>query len=133
MVRAFVGIAAACAMAWPVAAIEAGATSVRCAAALTTGIGSSDQQLRDLEPSYLPILAYATLPGEGDFKQLTKIDGVPVRLYVYRVNDTVMHVQIFEQHDTEKGVLADTPLSGDMTELTWRSVGSSEMVTVYCY
>jgi hypothetical protein len=131
--RVVLAIAGVWLLASPVAAIEAGATTVSCAAALTTGIGSSDQQLRDLEPSYLPVLAYAALPGEGDFKQLTKIDGVPVRLYVYRVNETLMHLQIFEQHGNEKGVLADTPLAGDMTELTWRSLGSSEMVTVYCY
>lgn len=131
--RFAVAIAGFSLLASPVAAIDAGATGVSCAAALTTGIGGSDQQLRDLEPSSLPVLAYADLPGEGDFRQLTKVDGVPVRLYVYRVNETLMHVQIFEQRGNAKGVLADTPLAGDITELTWRSLGSSEMVTVYCY
>ena len=119
-------------LATPVLAIEASATSVTCAAAVTTGIGGA-QELRDLEPSDLPVLAYAELPGDKQFKALAKIGGEPIRLYVYRVNDKLMHMQIFEATADGKVVLADTPLVGETPELTWAPLGGKEQVTVYCY
>jgi len=119
-------------LASPALAIEASATSVSCAAAVTTGIGGQ-QELRDLEPSELPVLAYAELPGDRQFKALTKIGNEAIRLYVYRVNDMLLHMQIFEPVGDGKAVLADTPLAGDTSELTWAPLGGREQVTVYCY
>ena len=119
-------------LATPALAIEASATSVTCAAAVTTGIGGA-LELRDLEPSDLPVLAYAEMPEDKQFKALTKIGDEEIRLYVYRVNDRLMHMQIFEPTDSGKAVLADTPLAGDTSELTWAPLGGKEQVTVYCY
>jgi hypothetical protein len=116
----------------PALAIDSAATSITCAAAVTTGIGGN-QALKDLEPSELPVLAYADVPKDQQFKQLTKIDAAPIRLYVYRVNATLLHMQIFQPTDTGKAVLADTPLSGDVSELTWAPLGGREQVTVDCY
>ena len=117
----------------PVLAVDAGSTSVTCSAAVTTSLGAADQKLRDLDSSDLPVLAYSAVPGDRQFKQLAKIDDVPIRLYVYRVNDKLLHMQIFEMGASGKGILADTPLSGDVAELTWRQLGGSEMVTAFCY
>ena len=119
-------------MATPVFAIESSATSVTCAAAVTTGIGGA-QALRDLDPSDLPVLAYAELPKDKQFKSLTKIGDEAIRLYVYRVNEKLMHMQIFEPTAEGKAVLADTPLDGAAPELTWAPLGGKEQVTVYCY
>lgn len=119
-------------LATPALAIDSGATSVTCAGAVTTGIGAK-QELRDLQPSDLPVLAYAELPGKRQFKQLARIGDDVIRLYVYRVSETVMHMQIFEPTGDGKAVLADTPLAGEMAELTWAPLGGGEMVTVYCY
>jgi hypothetical protein len=119
-------------LATPAFAVEPSATSVTCAAAVTTGIGGK-QELRDLQPSDLPVLAYAELPGDRQFKALTKIGDETVRLYVYRVNDKLLHMQIFEPTSDGKAVLADTPLVGDAPELTWAPLGGREQVTVYCY
>lgn len=119
-------------LASPTFAIEGSSTSVTCAAAVTTGIGGN-QALRDLEPSDLPVLAYAELPKERQFKSLTKIGDEAIRLYIYRVNDKLLHMQIFEMMPDGKAVLADTPLAGDTSELTWAPLGGREQVTVYCY
>ena len=119
-------------LALPAFGIEASATTVTCAAAVTTGIGGN-QALRDLEPSDLPVLAYAELPKERQFKSLTKIGDEAIRFYVYRVNDKLLHMQIFEMMPDGKAVLADTPLAGDTSELTWAPLGGREQVTVYCY
>ena len=116
----------------PAVAVEPSATSVTCAAAVTSGIGGAEE-LRDLKPSDLPVLAYAELPGDRQFKQLTRIGGEAIRLYVYRVNDKLLHMQIFEPVGDGKAVLADTPLAGDAPELTWAPLGGREQVTVYCY
>ena len=118
-------------IATPALAIEASATSVTCAAAVTTGIGGA-QALRDLEPSDLPVVAYAVLPGDRQFKALTKIGGESIRLYVYRVNDKLLHMQIFAPEADGKQVLADTPIAGDAPELTWAPLGGHEQVTAYC-
>ena len=117
----------------PALAVDAGSASVMCSAAVTTGLGAADQKLRDLDASDLPVLAYSAVPGERQFKQLAKINDVPIRLYVYRVNDKLLHMQIFEMGAAGKGILADTPLSGDVAELTWRPLGGNEMVTAFCY
>jgi hypothetical protein len=123
---------AATLLASPALAIEASATSVTCAAAVTTGIGGQ-QELRDLEPSDLPVVAYADLPGDRQFKALTRIGGEPIRLYVYRVNDKLLHMQIFAATGDGKQVLADTPVAGDAPELTWAPLGGHEQVTAYCF
>ena len=119
-------------LASPAMAVESSATSVTCAASVTTGIGAK-QELRDLDPSDLPVLAYAELPKDKQFKALTKIGDEAIRLYVYRVNDKLMHMQIFEATADGKAVLGDTPLAGDTSELTWAPLGGREQVTVYCY
>lgn len=119
-------------LATPVLAVEPSATSVTCAAAVTTGIGGA-QELRDLEPSDLPVLAYAALPQDKQFKPLTTIGDEAIGLYVYRVNDKLLHMQIFEPTPEGKAVLADTPLDGIAPELTWAPLGGKEQVTVYCY
>jgi hypothetical protein len=119
-------------LAGPALAIEASATSVTCAAAVTTGIGG-DQKLRDLKPSDLPVLAYAELPEDRQSKSLTKIGEASIRLYVYRVNENLMHMQVYQPLGGGKAVLADTPLFGDTSELTWAPLGGREQVTVYCY
>lgn len=116
----------------PAFAIEASATSVTCAAAVTTGIGGA-QELRDLGTSDLQVVAYAELPGDGQFKALTKIDGEAIRLYVYRVNDKLLHMQIFAATGDGKQVLADTPVAGDAPELTWAPLDGREQVTAYCF
>lgn len=120
-------------LASPALAVDASATSVTCAAAVTTGIGGAAQQLRDLEPSDLPVLAYRELPGERQFKALTTIGDASIRLYVYRVNEKLLHMQIFTPIENGKQVLADTPLAGDTSELTWAPLGGQEQVTVYCF
>jgi hypothetical protein len=119
-------------LASPAFAIEPSATSVTCAAAVTTGIGGV-QELRDLEPSDLPVLAYAELPKDKQFKALTKIGDEAIGLYVYRVNDKLLHMQIFEPTADGKAVLADTPLDGAAPEMTWAPLGGHEQVTVYCF
>lgn len=120
-------------LASPALAVDASATSVTCAAAVTTEIGRAGQQVRDLEPSDLPVLAYRELPGEGQFKALTRIGDAPIRLHVYRVNERLLHMQVFTPTEGGKQVLADTPLSGDTSEMTWAPLGGQEQVTVYCY
>jgi len=119
-------------LASPAFAIEPSATSVTCAAAVTTGIGGA-QELRDLDPSDLPVLAYADLPKDKQFKPLTKIGDEAIALYVYRVNDKLLHMQIFEPTADGKAVLADTPLDGAAPEMTWAPLGGHEQVTVYCF
>ena len=119
-------------LASPVLAIEPSATSVTCAAAVTTGIGGV-QELRDLEPSDLPVLAYADLPKDKQFKPLTKIGDEAIGLYIYRVNEKLLHMQIFEPTADGKAVLADTPLDGAAPEMTWAPLGGHEQVTVYCF
>jgi hypothetical protein len=117
----------------PAAGVSASATGLTCAAGVTTHIGTKEQRVVDLEPAWLPVLAYAAKPREGEFMALMRFNDVPIRLYVYRVTETLMHMQIFEPAEGGKSVLADTPVAGDMGELTWRSLGGSAMVTAYCY
>jgi len=116
----------------PVLAIESSGDSVTCTGAVTTDIGGQ-QALRDLAPSDLPVLAYSAVPLDRQFKQLARIDGAPIRLYVYRVDSNLLHMQIFEPTGEGKAVLADTPLRGGIGELTWAPLGGHEMVTAYCY
>lgn len=120
------------AMSLPALAIGATPSSVTCAASVTTGIGGQ-QELRDLDPSDLPVLAYSERPTAAQSKALMKIEGQEIRLYVYRVNASLLHLQIFEDTDAGKAVLGDTPVSGDTTEMTWAPLGGHEQVTVYCY
>lgn len=119
-------------LATPALAIDSGAATVTCTGAVTTGIGGK-QELRDLTPSDLPVLAYAELPRDRQFKQLAKIGDEAIRLYVYRVNEQVLHMQIFALDGDGKDVLADTPMAGEVAELTWAPLGGDEMVTAYCY
>lgn len=119
-------------LATPALALDPAAQTVTCAASVTTGIGGQ-QALRDLDPSDLPVLAYADRPTDGQSKALMKVEGQEIRLYIYRVNATLLHLQVFEDTATGKAVLGDTALSGDTTELTWAPLGGHEQVTVYCY
>ena len=127
-------------MRWPVAAalvlvsagsalaVDPAVTEVTCAAAVTRG-----QAVRDLDPSWLPVLDYNKEPREREFKHLAMFGDTPVGLYVYRVNDTMIRLRIFEDGAAGKQLLADTELAGDMTQLSYRSVGGDTMVTAYCY
>lgn len=107
-------------------------TSIECAASVTSDLGPK-QTLRDLEPAFLPILAYRAVPQVKEYKPLAKFGEVPVGLYVYRVNDELVHMQVFELTAAGKGVLADTAMQGPITELTVRAPGGTNMVTAYCY
>lgn len=127
-------IAAALLAVSPALAVPPGADGVTCAAGVTTHMGTNEQRVVDLEPTYVQVLAYSAEPkGREDFMQLMHLGTVPIRLYVYRVTEDLLHMQIFEQTDEGKEVLADTPLIGEMGELTWRTLGGSAMVTAYCY
>jgi len=110
----------------------AAATSVTCAGAVTLGQGSA-QTVRDLTPSDLPVLAYGAAPGEREFKQLARIGDVPVRLYAYRVNDAMTRLRIYEPAADGPALLADTELHGEMTQLSYRPIGSDTLVTAWCY
>ena len=112
----------------PALAVNPAVTEVTCAAAVTEG-----QAVRDLKPSYLPVLPYKQEPTEREFKQLAMFGDVPVRLYVYRVNDSILRVRIYEQGATSQELLADTELAGETTQLSYRPIGSDKMVTAYCY
>jgi hypothetical protein len=112
----------------PAFAIDPAVTEVTCAAAVTVG-----QDVRDLKPSFLPVLPYKQEPGDGEWKQLALIGDVPVRLYVYRVNAKTIRLRIFEDGPSGRDLLADTDLSGEMTQLSYRPIGGDRMVTAYCY
>ncbi len=112
----------------PALAVSPGVTEVTCAAAVTEG-----QAVRDLKPSFLPVLPYKQEPGETEYKQLAMFGDVPVRLYVYRVNEQMIRVRIFEDGPTGRELLADTDLNGEMTQLSYRPIGGDRMVTAYCY
>ena len=112
----------------PAFAVDPAATEVTCAGAVTRG-----QEVRDLDPSYLPVLPYDAEPKEREFKQLAKLGDVPVRLYVYRVNEAMIRLRIYEQGADSVELLADTDLTGEMTQLSYRSVGGDTMVTAWCY
>lgn len=112
----------------PALAVNPAVTEVTCAAAVTEG-----QAVRDLKPSFLPVLPYNQQPGEGEWKQLALIGDVPVRLYVYRVNENMVRVRIFEDGPACWELLADTDLNGEMTQLSYRPIGGDRMVTAYCY
>ena len=117
----------------PALAFDAAMTTVTCAAGVTTGLGTPQQAVRDIAPTDLPVLAYRAVPAERDYKQLMRLGDVPVRLYVYRVNAEIVHMQIFEESANGKQLLADTVLSGDNAELSYRPPGGREMVTAYCF
>jgi len=126
-------LAALLVVAAPVAVVQGAAPeTVECAAAVTRDLGPR-QTLRDLDPTVLPVLDYKAEPKEREFKPLPKLGDVRVGVYVYRVNDAVAHVQIFEYGDKDRAVLADTALNDEVTELTFRPPGGTDMVTVYCY
>lgn len=109
-------------------AVDPAVTEVTCAAAVTTG-----QAVRDLDTSWLPVLDYNKEPGEREFKHLAMFGDTPVRLYVYRVNETMIRLRIFEDGAAGRQLLADTELAGEMTQLSYRPVGGDVMVTAYCY
>jgi hypothetical protein len=112
----------------PAFAVNPAVTEVTCAAAVTEG-----QAVRDLKPSFLPVLPYKQEPGDKEFKQLAMFGDVPVRLYVYRVNEQMLRVRIFEDGPAGRELLADTDLDGEMTQLSYRPIGGDRMVTAYCY
>jgi hypothetical protein len=112
----------------PAFAVDPAVTEVTCAAAVTEG-----QAVRDLKPSFLPVLPYNQQPGDGEWKQLALFGEVPVRLYVYRVNENMVRVRIFEDGPAGRDLLADTDLNGEMTQLSYRPIGGDRMVTAYCY
>lgn len=112
----------------PAFAVDPAATEVMCAGAVTRG-----QEVRDLDPSYLPVLPYNAEPKEREFKQLAMFDEVPVRLFVYRVNEQTVRLRIYEDGEGGMDLLADTDLTGDMTQLSYRSIGGDIMVTAWCY
>jgi hypothetical protein len=112
----------------PAVAVNPAVTEVTCAAAVTEG-----QDVRDLKPSYLPVLPYKQEPTEREFKQLAMFGDVPVRLYVYRVNESILRVRIYEQGAASQELLADTELAGETTQLSYRPIGGDKMVTAYCY
>src|SRR5690606_24966378 len=112
----------------PALAVDPAATEVTCAAAVTEG-----QAVRDLKPSFLPVLPYNQEPGEREWKQLALIEEIPVRLYVYRVNEQMLRMRIFEDGSAGRELLADTDLAGEMTQLSYRSIGGDRMVTAWCY
>ena len=109
-------------------AVNPAVTEVTCAAAVTVG-----QDVRDLKPSFLPVLPYKQEPGDREWKQLAMFDDVPVRLYVYRVNENMIRLRIFEDGPSGRELLADTDLNGEMTQLSYRPIGGDRMVTAYCY
>ena len=93
-----------------------------------------DADAARLKPSVLPVLGYRATPGRSEFKHLARLHGVSVGLYVYRVDENKAHMRLFEYDDGDtQGLLADTALRDDLTELTFRAPGSEEMVTAYCY
>jgi hypothetical protein len=108
------------------------ATSISCAAAVTHDLGPR-QTIKDLSPSSLPILRYNAVPGEREFKHLATIDGRAIGLFVYRVNENIVHMQVYERDAEGETMLADTALQGDITELSYRPLGGSDLVTAYCY
>ena len=112
----------------PAFAVNPAVTEVTCAAAVTEG-----QEVRDLKPSFLPVLPYKQEPGEGEWKQLAMFGDVPVRLYVYRVNEQMIRLRIFEDGPAGRELLADTGLDGEMTQLSYRPLGGDRMVTAYSY
>lgn len=114
----------------PVAA--APASTITCAAAVTSDLGPR-QTIKDLKPSVLPILAFGAEPGEREYKHIANIDEAAIGLFVYRVNDEIVHMQLFERGAPGEAILADTALTGDVTELSFRSLGGSDLVTAYCY
>ena len=128
MRRALLTAAALLLAAGPAFAVNPAVTEVTCAAAVTEG-----QAVRDLQPSFLPVLPYKQEPGEGDWKQLALFGDVPVRLYVYRVNAEMIRIRIFEDGPAGRELLADTDLDGEMTQLSYRPIGGDRMVTAYCY
>jgi hypothetical protein len=112
----------------PALAVNPAVDEVTCAGAVTEG-----QAVRDLKPSFLPVLPYKAEPGDREFKQLAIFGDVPVRLYVYRVDENMLRVRIFEDGAAGKQLLADTELAGETTQLSYRSIGGDKMVTAYCY
>jgi hypothetical protein len=112
----------------PALAVDPAAAEVTCAAAVTKG-----EAVRDLQPSILPVLGYKDEPGEQQFKQLAMFGDIPVRLYVYRVNEQMIRVRIYEDGPAGRQLLADTELAGEMTQLSYRPIGGDQMVTAYCY
>ena len=123
-------LAALAALATPVAA--APAASITCAASVTNDLGPR-QTIKDLKPSILPVIAYGATPGEREFKHLATIGGTAIGLFVYRVNEDLAHMPLFERGAPGHAMLADTAIRGDITELSFRSLGGADLVTAYCY
>lgn len=130
MRRVALGLAALATLATPVAA--APAASITCTASVTNDLGPR-QTIKDLKPSRLPVIAYGATPKEREFKHLATIGGTAIGLFVYRVNEELAHMQLFERGAPGHAILADTALTAEITELSFRSVGGSDLVTAYCY
>jgi hypothetical protein len=114
------------------AVAAAQASSITCAASVTHDLGPR-QTVKDLKPSILPIVPFGTKPQDREFKHVATIDGAAIGLFVYRVSDGLAHMQLFEREASGNAVLADTALKNDITELSYRSLGGSDLVTAYCY
>ena len=132
MHRALASALVLAALSAPALAVDGSATSVTCAGAVTTKL-STQPEVRDLEPSMLPVLAYKAEPKEREYKRLAKFGDVPVDVLVYRVNEKTLRLQIFEDGPNGPQVLADAPLGTDLSDLTYRPIGADQLVTVYCY
>lgn len=117
----------------PVTPAAAQPASITCAASVTENLGPQ-QTLRDLAPFVLPIIAFRAVPEAGQYKRLAILeDGAEVGLSVYRVNETVAHMEIAEIGAAGEDMLADTAIQGPITDLSYRVPGGSEMVTAWCY
>lgn len=114
------------------AAAAAAQSTITCTASVTADL-STTPTLRDLKPSILPVLGFRALPAAGEFKHVARLGGTAVGLYVYRVDEDTAHMRLFEYADEPGELLADTPLGGEMTEMTYRIPGGEEMITAYCY
>ena len=108
-------------------------STITCAASVTSNL-STVPAIRDLKPSVLPVLEYNAEPDAREFKHVTRLQDVAVGLYVYRVDEATAHMRLFEYgEERHPALLADTPLSASLTELSFRPPGGDDMVTAYCY
>ncbi len=131
MLRALI-LAAMAFLAEPALALDASASTVTCAGAVTTGLGTR-LAVRDLSPTDLPVLAFHSVPKDREYKQLARFGAVQVRMFVYRVSGKELHLQLFEPTTSGNQVLADVALAGELPELSYRAPGGDQIVTVYCY
>ena len=113
------------------AAAAAAQSTITCTASVTADL-STTPTLRDLKPSILP----CSVSRRCRYRRVQarcRARGTAVGLYVYRVDEDTAHMRLFEYADEPGELLADTPLGGEMTEMTYRIPGGEEMITAYCY